>query len=103
MDYPGSLPVWGEWIEIFSDPRKGVAQASLPVWGEWIEISIALKSRPHSASLPVWGEWIEIGMGNQWVTNRVMSLPVWGEWIEIQGPVYLLERLFVSPRVGRVD
>ena len=36
----GSLPAWGEWIEIrVTTPRSGYAP-SLPAWGEWIEISL---------------------------------------------------------------
>ena len=34
-----SLPVWGEWIEIYrGGERVLTALESLPVWGEWIEI-----------------------------------------------------------------
>ena len=42
-----SLPVWGEWIEIFL--RGGIAPApkSLPVWGEWIEINIEQQSAEY--------------------------------------------------------
>ena len=34
----GSLPVWGEWIEILLHKAKELISLSLPVWGEWIEI-----------------------------------------------------------------
>ena len=38
-----------------------LALGSLPVWGEWIEIGFGFSARPGDRrSLPVWGEWIEI-------------------------------------------
>ena len=34
-----SLPVWGEWIEIYQVLCRNLfVDGSLPVWGEWIEI-----------------------------------------------------------------
>ena len=57
-----SLPVWGEWIEIFLIQRLSPPGTwSLPVWGEWIEIFSAERLSSVKRSLPVWGEWIEIG------------------------------------------
>ena len=56
-----SLPVWGEWIEIWPNVgRYTIPTASLPVWGEWIEINMPRRDGRGYASLPVWGEWIEM-------------------------------------------
>lgn len=33
-----SLPVWGEWIEMYLRKHGFVRKVSLSVWGEWIEI-----------------------------------------------------------------
>ena len=35
-----SLPVWGEWIEIWESTAHAPPAQSLPVWGEWIEMRI---------------------------------------------------------------
>jgi len=37
----GSLPAWGEWIEIHPLPEHEKQNRSLPAWGEWIEIDVA--------------------------------------------------------------
>ena len=39
-----SLPVWGEWIEIFMRLIKIAHYKSLPVWGEWIEMNSKVSS-----------------------------------------------------------
>ena len=75
---------------------------SLPVWGEWIEIFQSRAPLSQAVSLPVWGEWIEIGLVNTLINNR-KSLPVWGEWIEMCNRYSCHFPLLVSPRVGRVD
>ena len=37
---------------------------SLPAWGEWIEMGVPATGRvSYLKSLPAWGEWIEIGVG----------------------------------------
>ena len=55
-----SLPMRGEWIEIFSVNACGINFMSLPMRGEWIEIyTIPLTSTGY-VSLPMRGEWIEI-------------------------------------------
>ena len=56
---------------------------SLPVWGEWIEIPIRTLMWTVRMSLPVWGEWIEMPHHSQIAVLPISSLPMRGEWIEI--------------------
>ena len=58
----GSLPAWGEWIEILSWHKDQMTDPSLPAWGEWIEIATWPRQHTVLWSLPAWGEWIEIGL-----------------------------------------
>jgi len=75
----GSLPAWGEWIEIshpilstawvtclsphgesglkcFIRPPEGGQLWSLPAWGEWIEIIVAVAERLGDTGLSPHGE-----------------------------------------------
>ena len=74
----------GEWIEIdmsaSDDPYR---ITSLPVRGEWIEIYNMNYNEADFMSLPVRGEWIEIGSLRSLSECCFWSLPVRGEWIEI--------------------
>ena len=55
-----SLPMQGEWIEIFALDPSQAGRGSLPMQGEWIEIFFIKRISPHVVSLPMQGEWIEI-------------------------------------------
>ena len=76
----GSLPAWGEWIEICPPPRFFLSSPSLPAWGEWIEIYSQYEQLTGGVSLSPHGE---------------------------SGLKYYIENWFpeisVSPRMGRVD
>jgi len=50
-----SLPAWGEWIEIPSQPPQRPRLASLPAWGEWIEISLLWQIGQHASVSPRMG------------------------------------------------
>ena len=77
----GSLPVWGEWIEIGTVHCLYMDAPRLSPCGE-----SGLKSLYHACN-------------RMWI----VSLPVWGEWIEIAIPSKGGKSDEVSPRVGRVD
>ena len=47
-----SLPMRGEWIEIYAHPLTGEPIASLPMRGEWIEIVVMGKDFLHAAVSP---------------------------------------------------
>ena len=75
---------------------------SLPMRGEWIEMYNTRVLFPLVRSLPMRGEWIEIVKScNKYETLK--SLPMRGEWIEIVFYIYAKVRKKVSPHAGRVD
>ena len=83
-----SLPMRGEWIEIYTIPLTSTGYVSLPMRGEWIEITSAIASNFAVESLPMRGEWIEMS-NNISIFEVVASLPMRGEWIEIVVPLAL--------------
>ena len=103
--FTGSLPVWGEWIEIILNRRKKQFFSSLSLYGEsgLKSCTYILLLEPYTR-LSLYGE-----SGLKFIFNWdkpwiVMSLPVWGEWIEITGSIISLsEPVAVSPCMGRVD
>ena len=62
----------------------GVTHKSLPMRGEWIEIFNQYFLLKNRWSLPMRGEWIEIFSVNACGINLTPSLPMRGEWIEIE-------------------
>ena len=75
---------------------------SLPMRGEWIEIFTGSLLAPRFPSLPMRGEWIEIfSAASFWARRR--SLPMRGEWIEMAGVTAASAVTGVSPHAGRVD
>ena len=75
-----SLPMRGEWIEIYRGGERVLTALSLPMRGEWIEI-IVFEPR----------------------FEPLRSLPMRGEWIEIYNIVIGAGGQSVSPHAGRVD
>ena len=68
---------------------------SLPIRGAWIEIYIQrLEIQLKNTSLPIRGAWIEIRTPCEIINRFVGSLPIRGAWIEIL-------RAFIAPHRGK--
>ena len=98
------LPLWGKWIEIFSELITGKkSQVSSPVgevdWNKW-------KFVPYdtgSACLPLWGKWIEMPLRISLATFRTVSSPVGEVDWNVKSVTSKYNSLPVSSPVGEVD
>ena len=89
-----------KWLEI---KDKNDLLPSLPMRGEWIEIFRLLEGGKGAWSLPMRGEWIEIPSFLSLERVLAMSLPMRGEWIEMLAGNDPQPVSPVSPHAGRVD
>ena len=79
-----SLPIRGEWIEMFRRIDAVGDQDGLSPYGEsGLKLRSAFHGRFLRRSLPIRGEWIEILHPAERAKKEVTSLPARGEWIEI--------------------
>ena len=87
----------------FFSSKSCVRLLSLPMRGEWIEIFMVISFAVALLSLPMRGELIEIELFQHYVRSALRSLPMRGEWIEIFTSRSSVPGLKVSPHAGRVD
>ena len=98
-----SLPMRGEWIEIYDSLKRNTYVQGLSPCGEsGLKCQLTADVLIHRVSLPMRGEWIEIRWYYKTGVN-IMSLPMRGEWIEILTPDANHIPMRVSPHAGRVD
>ena len=97
-----SLPMRGEWIEIYLARNAACVLCLSPCGESGLKCHYKPHEQPFRPSLPMRGEWIEI-IKSVKAYALTVSLPMRGEWIEIEHCGQDDRQQPVSPHAGRVD